>query len=100
MTQEQLQAEFDKLKAAIFTIPGYQIVTEPVIDLEYNTVICTIQYQGKWAYTANIWLDRCAHCGHSCVQYDLYTADQAEESDPDPIMETDNIEEIITYLKG
>ena len=99
MTQEQLEQAFEKFKAALEPTL-YMIEEEPVIDLEVSMVTCTICKHGIWEYTANIWLDQCAHCGHSCVQYDLYTADQAEESDPDPVMETDNMDEIITFLKG
>ena len=79
---------------------GLFMDSEPIIDKEYNLISFKLARWGQWVYTVNVWTDTCAACGHSITEYELYSPDQAEESDPTPIFEARNLDELIAYLRG
>lgn len=101
MIEKQLKAEFEKIKTAIDQSDTlYMVKEDPVIDCEYGMVIFTIQKHGIWTYIGNLWIDNCAHCGHQSILYELYDPNQSEESDPDPLIETQHLDMLINFLKA
>ncbi len=90
-----------KTEELITKIEGLGYIAEEVVkDLEFDMTSFKLSWESSWRYTLCIFNERCPTCGNHSPEYEIYHPNQSEDSDPDPVLETSNAKELITFLKG
>lgn len=85
---------FEVLKAQTEMIPNVTMTN--IINDDPNELISAhVRYKGEWEYTV------CVYPGAvSPLYFEVYTPEQAENSDPDPVYETMNAFALDTWLQA